>query len=64
MEPTITVFLTTPEAISFREYQKHRDLFITLQSKGVFDIAFGKCTLNFAFGDLQNIVKEEVIYKK
>lgn len=63
-QPTITIFLSTEEAISFREFQKHRQLFNTLQSKGVFDIQFGKCTLNFAFGELQNVVKEEVIFKK
>lgn len=64
MQDEVTIILTTPEALLFRDYQKHHDLFAMLQQKGVFDIEFGKCTLNFAFGQLQNCVKEEVVWKK
>lgn len=62
--PEVTIILTTPEAMMFRDYQKYHDLFVILKEKGVFDIQFGKCTMNFAFGELQNVIKEEVVYKK
>lgn len=60
----ITIFLTTPEAILFRDFQKYHDLFVVLQRNGILDMQFGKCTLNFANGALQNVVKEEVVYRK
>lgn len=63
-EQLITIEITSPEAILFRQYQQHHDLFMNLSNHGVFDIQFGKCTLNFANGDLQNVIKEEVIYRK
>ncbi len=60
----ITIFLTTPEAILFRDFQKYHDLFQILQKNGVFDLKFGHCVLNFAGGELQNVTKDEVIYRK
>lgn len=64
IEPLITIQITNPEAILFREYQKHHEIFLNLQKQGIFDIQFGKCTLNFAYGELQNIIKEEIVWKK
>lgn len=62
-DPT-TVFLTDIEAQQFLLFQKHRALFEHLEKAGVFDIQFGKCVLNFGFGQLQNVIKEEVVWKK
>lgn len=63
-EDQITIFLTTPEAIMFRDFQKFHATFALLISKGVFDIEYGNATLNFHAGELQNITKQEVVYHK
>lgn len=60
----VTLFLTTPEALMFKEFQQFHATFALLCSKGVFDTKFGKVTLNFANGEIQNITKEEVIFHK
>lgn len=60
----VTVMLTTPEALLFKDFMKYHETFGRMIQSGIFDIQFGKCTLNFAFGDVQTIVKEEVVYKK
>lgn len=60
----VTIFLTPIEATAFMDFQKYRDLFLILQEHGAFQIQFGKCTLNFAHGVLQNVIKEEVVYKR
>lgn len=59
----ITVFLSPFEAEQFKDFQKYHFLFTELEKHKAFDIKFGKIVLNFAFGDLQNIIKEEVVYK-
>lgn len=64
MKDTITVFLTPTDADNFKLFNEHYDLFQQLKANKVFEIGFGKCTLNFAFGQLQNIVREEVVYKR
>lgn len=60
----ITIFLSPIEAASFVEFQKYHEIFLILEAQGVFQINFGKATLNFAHGVLQNIVKEEVVFKR
>lgn len=60
----ITIFLSPIEANAFIEFQKYRDIFTILEAQGIFDIQFGKCTLNFAHGVLQNVIREEVVWKK
>lgn len=60
----VNVILTTGDALMFKSFQKHYDLFCKLEDKGVFDIQFGKCVLNIAFGEIQNIVKEEVVWRQ
>ncbi len=61
---TTPIYITEEEAKRFILFQKYYNLFKTLDEKNVFDIQFGKCTLNFAFGEVQNVIKEEVVYKK
>lgn len=60
----VTIILTTPEAMMFREFQQFHATFALLVEKGVFDIQFGKATLNFQQGQLQNITKEEIVWRK
>lgn len=64
MENTVTLILKPLEAEQFITFQKYYEVFIKLQESNALDIQFGKCVLNFAFGELQNIVKEVVVYKK
>lgn len=58
-----TVILNEYEAKQFLLYQKHHDLFERLNDAGAFDLTFGKITMNFAFGELQNVVKESVVWR-
>lgn len=59
-----TLILSPTEIETFKRFQKYHDLFVTMENVGVFDIGFGKATLNYAGGILQNIVKEEIVYKR
>lgn len=70
----ITIILSTPEAIQFREFQrqhkyfmefkKFHETFATMAKSGVFDVQFGKVTLHFAKNDLQKVTIEEDKWKK
>lgn len=60
----VTVYLTTPEALLFKDFQQFHETFAILVKQGVFDIDYGKATLNFSNGQLQTITKEEVVYKR
>lgn len=64
MQDQITLFLTPIEADMFKRFQKYHLIFTELEKANAFDIKFGKIILNFAFNDLQNIVKEEVVFKR
>lgn len=59
-----TVELTPELAARFVIFQKHYKTFVLMQDSGVFDIGHGKAVFNFANGVLQNIVKEELVYKR
>lgn len=43
---------------------KEADIFQSLQESGALDIQYGKITLNFSGGFLQNIVKEEMKWRR
>lgn len=58
------VTLTDEEALMFIAYQKHHDLFCIMENVGAFDVGFGKVVLNIAGGIVQNIQREEVVYKR
>lgn len=60
---TTTIILEDYDAEQFKLFQKHRDLFNKLEEHKVFDMSFGKVVLNIAFAKLQNVVKEEVIFR-
>ncbi len=64
MTDQVTIFLTTPEAALWKDYQQFHATFALLVEKGVFDIGYGSATLNFAGGELQNITKNEIVWKK
>ena len=61
---TVTLILSTEEAEAFKLFQQYHNVFIALLATGALDIQYGKCVLNFAHGELQNIVREEVAWKK
>ena len=61
---TVTVFMTEEEAQKFLLFQKYHDIFTILETQKVFDMAFGKVTLNIAFSQIQNCLKEEMFYVK
>jgi hypothetical protein len=60
----VTVILTPIDADRFKLFQKYYDLFSILENSKILDIQFGKCTINIAFGQVQNVVKEESVYHK
>ncbi len=53
-----TTIVLTPE--QYENYQ----IFLTLVAQGCFDIQYGKVTLSFADGTLQNVIKETMVYRK
>ena len=59
-----TLILTNEEAELFKSYMKHHDLFLTMELTGVFDIQYGKAVLNFSQGILQNIQKDETVWRR
>lgn len=63
MQDKITVFLEPLDADKFLLFQKHYDLFTELENHGMFKMKFGKVILNIASGKIQNIVKEEMVWR-
>ncbi len=61
---TVTIVLTTIEANKFKTFQKYYWLFDAMLDKGVFDMEFGKVTINIANSQVQNLVKEEMVWRK
>ena len=60
---TTPVYLTDEQAKEFLLFQKHYDMFKKIDEAKISDVKFGKVTFNIAFGKIQNIVKEEVVYQ-
>lgn len=60
----VTVILTQIEAEQFKRFQEHFNLFTEMERCKVFEIQYGKAIFNFAGGLLQNIVREEMVYKR
>lgn len=62
MEP-ITIVLTTPEAVMFRDFQRFHETFALLCSKGVFDMRAGSVTMHFDFqGNIQKIERHDSLF--
>ena len=60
----INIELTEQDAKDFVLFRKYQTLFEQLDKDKTLDLQFGKITLNYAFGELQNIVKEAMVYKR
>lgn len=58
------IILSDQDARKFLAFQKHYALFTIMEEAGAFDVGYGKVVLNVAGGIVQNIVKEEVVYKR
>ena len=62
---TVTLILTTPEAMMFREFQKDHELFYLLKKQGVFEQKNASVILNFdSQGLLQTIQRQDFLYSK
>lgn len=61
---TTPVLLTDEDAKKFVLFQKYYDIFTELDKNKAFDVEFGKVTLNIYSRQIQNIVVEQVIYKR
>jgi hypothetical protein len=60
----IAVYLDDFESNQFLEFQKnYKNLSPIIEAK-VFYMQFGKAILNIANGQVQNIIIEEVVYRK
>ena len=59
-----TVILTEEDAILFKQFMQYHDEFQAMTLAGAFNIGYGKAILNFASGILQNVVIEEIKYKR
>jgi len=65
MNNQITLFLIPEEAVKFKEFQKHYELFMLLLEKGVFQQKNAAVTLHFdPDGTLRTIQRADVLYKK
>ena len=59
----VTIFLTTPDALLFKEFQQFHKTFALLCSKGVFDTKNGSITLHFGpSGEISSIVRQDSLY--
>lgn len=65
MNNEITIFLTEPDAIQFRNFQKYYAEFMLLVNKGVFDQKNSAITLHFdSSGTLQTIQRADFLYSR
>lgn len=61
----MTVITLTPvDAERFVRFQKHYELFEIMENAGVFDIGYGKAIINIAGNVVQNVVVEEVKWRR
>lgn len=61
---TTTIILTEEDAELFKKFMENYDSFEKIYQSGVFEIGYGKGVLNFAGNILQNIIIEEIKYKR
>jgi hypothetical protein len=65
MEPQVAIYLTTPEALMFKDFQKFHETFALLVSKGVFDIKSGSATIHFdSQGEIALIERNDRLYNR
>lgn len=59
-----TLIISEEDAKLFIQFQKNYDVYSSLSKELDKGIGYGKLTMNFAAGVLQNIVREEIVYKR
>ena len=63
MNEQVTVFLTTPEALLFKDFQQFHATFALLVKKGVFDIKNGSATIHFdSEGTIKKIERHDSLF--
>ncbi len=63
VQKDITIFLTTPEAIMFRDFQQFHSTFALLCSSGVFDIKGGSAIIHFdSNGEIKKIERHDSLF--
>lgn len=63
MQDQVTIFLTTPEAIQFRNFQQFHETFALLCKAGVFDIKAGSATIHFDItGSITKVERNDRLY--
>lgn len=60
----IPIFIPDEEAKKFLIFQEHYDIFVAMQAADAFSVGWGKVVLNFANYELQNVVREEVAWRR
>ena len=55
MQPEVTIFLTPPEALLFKDFQEYHNTFTLLCQKGVFSIKNGSVIIHF---DSQGLIQK------
>lgn len=58
------MIILTPIGNEVTVNQEQYELLLKLVQSGIFDMQVGKFTINIAFGEIKNIVKEEMIWHK
>lgn len=59
----VTIILTTPEAIQFRNFQQFHETFALLCKSGVFDMKNGQATIHFdAQGNIAKIERKDSLF--
>lgn len=63
MEEPIAIFLTTPEVLMFKDYQKFHQTFALMCEKGVFDTINGQIIMHFdSNGDIKKIERHSSLF--
>lgn len=61
----VTLILTPPEVLLFKDFQQYHDTFTLLVNKGVFNITSGNVTIHFDDkGSIQRIERKDDLYNK
>lgn len=60
----MNITLTDKDAKKFVSFQKHYDIFTTMELVGAFDVQYGKVILNYAAGIVQNIEVNQIAWKR
>lgn len=63
MDKEVTIILTTPEAIMWRDYQQFHAAFALLVSRGIFDVKNGSVTIHFdSLGNIAKIERKDNLF--